>query len=156
MAKRRQCASLARADDQMPSLNFTRSLTACRLAFDAAQAGPTELAVHKPDGEVNREVLIATSPSVAFPGQRFGIALIALIAARRDMGPLRFPPRTLGELADALGEIDLRGFLRGRILEWVSNSYAGGRRPQRDPEQLGWQLGLLVGFPVTKEGGSEI
>jgi Prokaryotic E2 family A/Prokaryotic homologs of the JAB domain len=127
-----------------------------RNVVDAAQAGPTELAVHKPDGEVNREVLVATSPSVAFQGQRFGIALIALAAARRDMGPLRFPPRTLGELADELGEIDLRGFLRGRILEWVSNSYAGGRRPQRDPEQLGWQLGLLVGFPVTKEGGSEI
>ena len=84
------------------------------------------------------------------------IALIALTADRRDMGPLRFPPRTLGELVDELGEIDLRGFLRGRILEWVSNSYAGGRRPQRDPEQLGWQLGLLVGFPVAREGGSEI
>ena len=127
-----------------------------RHVIDAAQAGPTELAVHRPDGEVDREVLIATSPSAAFPGQRFGIALIAVMAARRDMRPLRFPARTLGELADELGEIDLRGFLRKRALEWVSNSYAGGRRPQRDPEHLGWQLGLLVGFPVTKEGGSEI
>ena len=127
-----------------------------RHVVDAAQAGPTELAVHRPDGEVDREVLIAASPSAVFRGQRFGIALIAVTAARRDMRPLRFPPRTLGELADELGEIDLRGFLRKRILEWVSNSYAGGRRPQRDPEQLGWQLGLLVGFPVAKEGGSEI
>lgn len=127
-----------------------------RNVIDAAQAGPTELAVHRPDGEVNREVLVATLPSVAFPGQRFGIALIALTAARRDMGPLRFPPRTLGELADELGEIDLSGLLRDRILEWISNSYAGGRRPHRDPEQLGWQLGLLIGFPVTKESGSEI
>ncbi|WP_197090864.1 Mov34/MPN/PAD-1 family protein [Bradyrhizobium sp. LTSP849] len=127
-----------------------------REVIDAAHAGPTELAVHRPDGELSREVLVATSPSVAFAGQRFGIALIALTAARRDMGPLRFPPRTLGELADELGEIDLRGVLRERILQWVTNSYAAGRRPQRDPEQLGWQLGLLVGFPVAKEGGAEI
>jgi integrative and conjugative element protein (TIGR02256 family) len=127
-----------------------------RNAIDAAQAGPTELAVHRPDGEINREVLVATSPSVAVPGQRFGIALIALMAARRDMGRLRYPPRTLGELADELDEVDLRGFLRDRIIEWVSNSYAGGRRPQHDPEQLGWLLALLVGFPVTKESGSEI
>lgn len=127
-----------------------------RHVIDAARAGPMELAVHRPDEEVNREVLVATSPSVAFQGTRFGVALIALTAARRDMGPLRFPPRTLGELADELGEIDLRGFLRARILEWISKSYLGGKKPQRDPEQLRWQLGLLVGFPVAKEGGSEI
>jgi Prokaryotic E2 family A len=127
-----------------------------RNVIAAAQSSPTELAVHRPDGEVIREVLIATSPSAAFPGQRFGIALIALTAARRDMAPLRFPPRTFGELADELGEIDLHGFLRDKILKWVSKAYAGGNRPQRDPEQLGWQLGLLVGLPVAKESGSEI
>jgi hypothetical protein len=127
-----------------------------RSTMKSALTAPVELALHRPDQGLAREVLIASSPVTQLPFPRIGVALIALTAARREMGPLRFPPRTLGELADELPEIDLREYLRAQSLEWVSNSWKGGSRPSRDPDQLGWRLGLLVGFPIATEGGDEI
>lgn len=127
-----------------------------RGTMELALAGPVELALHRPDQGLAREVLIASSPAARLPFPRTGVGLIALTAARRGIGPLRFPPRTLGELADELPETDLRGYLRDKILEWVSNSWKGGARPSRDPDQLGWMLGLLVGFPIATEGGAEV
>lgn len=127
-----------------------------RAVVDAAQQGPTELGVHRADAEINREILIATSPSTPLSFPRIGIALIAIAAERREMGPLRFPPRTFGELANELGGIDLRGLIRTRILEWTSRAWDKGARPQRDPDELGWRLGILVAFPVATESGDKI
>jgi E2/UBC family protein A/JAB domain-containing protein similar to deubiquitination enzymes/ThiF family protein len=124
--------------------------------MDSALAGPVELALHRPDHGLAREVLIASSPAARQPFPGLGVALIALTAARRGMGPMRFPPRTLGELADELPETDLRGYLRNKTLDWVSNSWNGRVRPCGDPDQLGWRLGLLVGFPIAREGDGEI
>lgn len=127
-----------------------------RAVVNAAEQGPTELLVHRADAEINREILIATSPSTPLSFPRIGIALIAIAAERREMGPLRFPPRTFGELADELGGIDLRALIRARILEWTSRAWDKDARPQRDPDELGWRLGILVAFPVATESGDKI
>ncbi|MDA9414038.1 hypothetical protein XH81_04030 [Bradyrhizobium sp. CCBAU 25360] len=127
-----------------------------RTLIDAAGTGPTELAVHRADAEINREILIATLPSTPLPFPRLGIALIAIVAERREMGALRFPPRTLGELADELGDIGLKALIRARILEWTSHAWNKGTQPQRDPDQLGWRLGILVAFPVATESGDKV
>ncbi|MHC2365765.1 hypothetical protein ACVIQT_000403 [Bradyrhizobium diazoefficiens] len=127
-----------------------------RVLVDEAGKGPIELAVHRADAEVNREILIATLPSTPLPFPRLGIALITVVTERREMGALRFPPRTFGELADELSGVDLRSAIRARILEWTSQAWEKGAQPQRDPERLGWRLGVLVAFPVATESGKEV
>ncbi len=125
-----------------------------RAILDGLGERAVELSVCRMDGGTGREILVVVDGSVPDAQPRLGMTVLGLKVPPQDQGQIRYPPRTLRQLAEVLRPLatDLLGEIRARALASVSAENPDERA--RGAARLKAHVAVLVAVPMREEGST--
>lgn len=131
-----------------------------RSILEATFKDAQQLKVYVVGQNPNLEILSVTTGALPQGCKYVPINMIALTSPSQSMMRLRFPPRTLGELAKYLVQInlDIIQILKDHLQRVFDEAWSKEniRTPKSlaDPATFASRLAIIIAFPIEDEGGT--